>query len=83
MLGVRVRPHRPDSLTVVSPPPEAARYLRESRLSPGRQAFERWLTEQVEAETHTALYSREPMGREIAAGRAQAWRELKILFEKS
>lgn len=63
-------------------PPEALRFLAESRISPGRQAFERWLASQVENEVHTALYSREPMGREIAAGRAQAWMEIKSLFAK-
>jgi hypothetical protein len=48
----------------------------------GRPEFEKWLAAQADAETRTALYSRDPANREIAAGRAQVWLEIQSLFQR-
>lgn len=64
----------------MSTPPDPKRFLLETRLSIGRHDFEAWLAAQTETETHTALYNRDPSNREIAAGRAQVWKELQALF---
>ena len=60
--------------------PDHARFVAETRMVPGRAEFSAWLAAQSAAETHTALYNRDPVGREIAAGRAQVWREVELLF---
>lgn len=64
----------------MSLPPAPHRFIAETRLSMGRPEFDQWLASQAAVETRTALYSREAQGREIAAGRAQVWLELKDLF---
>jgi hypothetical protein len=57
-----------------------SRFVAETRLTMGRADFELWLAGQVDVETQTALYNRDPANREIAAGRAQVWREIQALF---
>ena len=64
------------------PPPDAVRYLKESRLTPGRKVFEAFLVELREHSVKGAIYSQEETARSINAGRAQAWTEIVELFTK-
>lgn len=66
--------------TLVTLPTEASRFTLGTRGAAGRQAFEKWLTEQRESAVRTAIYGADPEHRSLNAGRAQAYTELLAVF---